>query len=111
MQREALVAAVGADRLDKADGADGDEVLRAHAARLELPREEHHEAEIVLDEPAPRVLVAGLAGGCRLGLLLRRKGRRKNVAAADIVDGGQTAKLPQKGQNFVEFHAFLPFIR
>ena len=103
------VAAVGADRLDETDRADRDQILRAHAARFELAREKNDKTEIVLDERAACAFVTGLTGCGRGGLLLGRQRRRKDFAAADVIDGRQTAKLSEKRKDLFEFHDFLPF--
>lgn len=45
-----LSAPVGAHRLDEANGADGDEVLNAHAGIFKAPGDIDHKAQVMFDQ-------------------------------------------------------------
>ena len=53
----------GRDGLDEADGADGDEVLDVDARVLKPPGDVGHQAQIVLDEQIPGLVVPLLQAG------------------------------------------------
>ena len=85
-QLDALGGLIGPHRLDEADGADGDEVLDVDARVLKPPGDVGHQAQIVLDEQIPGLVVPLLQAGDEGPLLLPAQGGWQGVAAPDIHD-------------------------
>ena len=64
------VQPIGADGLNEADGADGDQVLQVHSGVFKAPGDKHHQPQIVLDEQLSCIIVS--QGKAFQGLLLLR---------------------------------------
>ena len=85
-QLDILVGLEGIDGLDETDGANGNQILNAHAGIFKPPGNIDHQPEIVFDQRLFGRLVSGGQGGDAQLLLLGPEGRRQDVAAADVID-------------------------
>ncbi len=86
----------GTDGFDESQGADGDEILNAHAGALEATGEVGNQAEVAFDEEIARpfgVGAATLQGIDGDSLVLSGKRLGKDLGAVDVVElrGGRQA--------------------
>src|SRR5690606_28984154 len=76
----------GIDRLNQADGPDGDEILNPNPGILKFPGDINHQPKVAFDQQPPDRPVTGLELFQKVIFLLERQRGWQGFAPADIKD-------------------------
>ena len=97
-QRRSRCGFEAVHRLNQPNHADGNQVVRAVAGNLVLPRNVAHQTQVVRNQPLPRIVVARVQFPNQLGFLRPIQRRRKLRSPGDVSQKKQTLLHQQRKQ-------------